>query len=141
MRIGELSKRSGIAASAIRYYERQGLLRPAARVAGQRRFDESALAQLVVIRLAQEAGFTLTEIRRLADEFPRHRWRRLARAKRAEIAHKVARLTAMSGVLTALLRCDCFDLAVCGQRLARSGLLPRKARKKTPRRRTAPGAR
>src|ERR687889_574877 len=65
--IGELAQRAGLATSAIRYYERVGMLPPAERVSGQRRYGEDAVARLAFIAAAQNAGFTLREIRELAD--------------------------------------------------------------------------
>ena len=126
MRIGELAQRSGISASAIRYYERLGLLPKAERHSGHRRFDDRALAQLVVVRLAKEARFSLPEIRQLVSDFARHRWNKLAQRKRAEIDATITRLQVMSGLLERLLQCQCFDLEVCGRRLERSGLIPRR---------------
>lgn len=65
--IGEIARRAGLRTSAVRYYERIGLLRPAPRAGGQRRYDPSALHRLSAIRLAQRAGFSLEEIKRLFD--------------------------------------------------------------------------
>ena len=114
MTIGELSRRSGLAPSAIRYYEAEGLLSPARRVSGRRVFDLRALDQLAVIRLAKETGFTLAEVRRLVTEFGRHRWRTLAERKLVEVRDSAKRLEAMAALLTKLLTCECPDLEVCG---------------------------
>ncbi|MEP6995934.1 MAG: MerR family transcriptional regulator, partial [Acidobacteriota bacterium] len=69
MQIGELSRRTGLSPSAIRYYEQERLIPPPARVSGRRLFDQRALAQLVVVQLARDAGFTIAEIRSLVTEF------------------------------------------------------------------------
>jgi MerR family redox-sensitive transcriptional activator SoxR len=65
MRIGEVARRAGVRVSRIRYYEDIGLLPPAERVAGQRRYDESVLRRLSVIAVGQRAGLSLDEIREL----------------------------------------------------------------------------
>ena len=78
MLIGDLAERTGLAASAIRYYEERGLIPRARRVAGRRQYDERDLAPLLVVQLAIDAGFTLAEARQLVSEFGRDRWRRLA---------------------------------------------------------------
>lgn len=136
MLIGEFSRRAGIAPSAIRYYEKQGLLPRAARVSGRRVFDDRSLANLMVVRLAGEAGFTLMEIRQLVTEFGENRWRRLAERKLAEIQTARQRLRAMTLLLEKLLRCKCPDIEVCGRAIERSGVAgPR------PIRRTAKAAR
>jgi len=122
MTIGELSRRSGISTSAIRFYEQRGLLPRAARLSGRRVFDDRALAQLVVVQLAKDAGFTLAEIRQLVGEFPKNRWRRMAEKKLAEIRLASARLETMTVILSRLLKCECFDLEVCGRALERSEL-------------------
>jgi MerR family redox-sensitive transcriptional activator SoxR len=115
MLIGELAERTGLAASAIRYYERQGLIPPARRVAGRRQFDEGDLAPLQVVQLAIDAGFTLAETRRLVRDFGRDRWRRLAQKKRIEIRATAARLETMDKLLAKLLTCECPSLEVCGR--------------------------
>src|SRR5207253_5860427 len=69
LRIGEVARRSGLRASAIRYYEDLKLIAPSARRGGSRRYNESALERLALIEFAKEAGFTLTEIRRLIAGF------------------------------------------------------------------------
>ncbi|MGB6207991.1 MerR family transcriptional regulator, partial [Mycobacterium sp.] len=69
--IGEVAREAGVAATALRYYEQIGLVPPVARLGGQRRYDESILARLEVIRLCKSAGFALDEIQRLfADDAP-----------------------------------------------------------------------
>jgi len=117
MRIGELSARTGVSVSAIRYYEQEGLLPPPARRSGKRLFEEGAVARLAVVRLAAETGFTLAEIRQLVTEFGRHRWRRLAERKLDEIGRAVARLETMADLLGRLVRCACPDLEFCGRAL------------------------
>lgn len=119
LRIGDVARGAGLRASALRYYERAGLLPPARRVGGQRRYDGSALRALAVIRLAQEAGFTVAEIRTLLHGFalgapPSARWRALAHRKRREIDGLMTRARQMRRVLDRLLRCKCPTLEACG---------------------------
>lgn len=117
MTIGELSRRSGIAPSAIRYYEEEGLLPPPVRRSGRRVFDDDAAARLQFIRTAKEAGFTLAEIRQLVRTFKGERWRRLARRKLEELDLAAERLRVMRRLLTRLLDCGCFDVEECGRLL------------------------
>ena len=119
MRIGELAARTGLAPSAIRYYEQEGLLPRVVRRSGQRVYDERALAWLVVILLARDAGFTIGEIRELVTEFPAARWRRLAERKLAEVERARTRLSEMKRLLLRLLACGCADLEACGLAIAR----------------------
>ena len=123
MLIGELARRAGIASSAIRFYEEQGLLPRAARLSGRRVFDDRSLANLTVVRLAGDAGFTLAEIRQLVTEFGAHRWRRLAERKLVEIETASQRLAAMTLLLEKLLECKCPDIEFCGRAIekARAG--------------------
>jgi MerR family redox-sensitive transcriptional activator SoxR len=123
MRIGELSRRTGIAPSAIRFYEERGLIPAARRVSGQRVFDERTLAHLAVVLLARDAGFTLGEVSRLVNEFGKARWRRLGERKLAEIRAAATRLAAMTDLLEKLLRCDCPDIEFCGRAIRRSKYL------------------
>ena len=102
--IGEVALRAGLNPSAIRYYERIGLLPDAERVSGQRRYDETVLGRLAVIEFAQRAGFTLAETRTLLSGFsekvpPSARWRSLANQKLPEIEALIARATGMKRLL------------------------------------------
>jgi MerR family transcriptional regulator, redox-sensitive transcriptional activator SoxR len=117
--IGELARRAGLKPTALRYYERIGLLPKAERVGGQRRYDESALDRLAVIELAKQAGFTLAEIRTLLNGFspttpPSDRWQRLARKKIPEVENLITRATGMKRLLEEGLDCDCLSLEECG---------------------------
>ena len=120
MLIGELARRAGVASSAIRFYEDQGLLPRAARLSGRRVFDDRSLANLRVVRLAGDAGFTLAEIRQLVTEFGAHRWRRLAERKLVEIETARQRLAAMTVLLEKLLGCKCPDIEFCGLTIERA---------------------
>ena len=115
MLIGELSRRTGLPTSAIRFYEQEGLIPRARRDAGRRHFEEKDLAPLLVVQLAKDAGFTLAEIRRLVSEFGQNRWRRLALQKREEIRATRARLEAMDELLGKLLLCKCPNIEFCGR--------------------------
>ena len=134
MLIGELSQQTGIASSAIRFYEEQGLLPRAARVSGRRVFDDRALAQMRVVQLARDAGFTLAEIRQLVTEFGASRWRRLAERKLAEVREASERLDAMRVLLEKLLDCRCPDIEFCGRAIAkaRAAPLPSQTRRRAP---------
>jgi MerR family redox-sensitive transcriptional activator SoxR len=117
--IGEVARRAGIKASAIRYYERIGLLPEAERVSGRRRYDDSAVNRLAVIGLAQQAGFTLAEIRTLLNGFspdtpPSARWQELARKKIPEVEELITRATGMKQLLEEGLDCECLSLEQCG---------------------------
>jgi MerR family redox-sensitive transcriptional activator SoxR len=117
--IGEVGRRAGIQPSAIRYYERIGLLPRPSRSGGKRRYDDSILEWLSLIALAREAGFTMAEIKRLVSDFrpgtaPAARWRELATRKLAEIDEMVLRAERMRAVLRVALDCGCFRLEDCG---------------------------
>lgn len=129
LRIGEVAERSGIATTAIRYYESEGLLPRPIRSGGRRVYDSSVLDRLGLIDLAKRAGFTIAEIRRLLAGFsrrtpPGRRWRAMTRAKLAELDERIAEAERMKRVLRAVERCECPTLADCGRDLcgsARSG--------------------
>lgn len=121
MTIGELAERTGIAASAIRYYEEKKLLRTPRRVSGRRVFDDDAIAELTVVQLAKDAGFTLAEIRQLVNDFPVSRWKRLAEKKLRDIELASSRLRMMTMLLEKLIKCQCFDLETCGRALRKHG--------------------
>jgi MerR family redox-sensitive transcriptional activator SoxR len=138
LRIGDVARDAGVRTSALRYYERAGLLPAAGRIAGQRRYDGSALRTLAVIRLAQEAGFTVAEIRTLLHGFalgtpPSARWRALARRKRREIDALLAGARRMRRLLDSLLRCECPSLADCGNVIGSPRRTARRTRRPGPR--------
>jgi len=120
MTIGEVTRRTGIRSSTIRYYEEIGLLPPATRVNGRRQYDEVVLDRLAVIRLAQETGFTLAEVKQLVQGFaaagsPRARWHPWTLRKQGEIEALIKRARRMRRLLDALLACDCKQLENCGR--------------------------
>jgi MerR family redox-sensitive transcriptional activator SoxR len=120
MTIGEVAKRSGLRASAIRYYERAGLLPKPARWSGQRRYDSSILARLAVLRRAKNCGFTLDEARQLFNDSgrPSERWQRVAQTKIVELDALMERIKGMRELI--VRRCQCADLDECGRRILAS---------------------
>ena len=119
MTIGEVSKRTGLASSTIRYYEQERLITPVSRRSGQRRFDDRALAELAVVQLARDAGFTVAEVRRLVTEFGKTRWRLLAGRKLEEVRAASERFRTMAALLEKLMTCECPDIEFCGRILRR----------------------
>jgi DNA-binding transcriptional MerR regulator len=114
MTIGELATRTGIAPSAIRYYERRGLLPKPARAGGWHRYGTDTLSLLAVIELAKRTGFTLDEVAVLLDaakaeshDEPAQIWQQLAAAKLTEIDTQIQRLQHMRGLLQEALACSC----------------------------------
>jgi MerR family transcriptional regulator, redox-sensitive transcriptional activator SoxR len=116
--IGEVARRAGVAATTLRYYEQIGLVSAPARLGGQRRYDDSVLTRLEVIRLCKSAGFALEEIQLLfADDAPgRPASRALAEAKLAEIDAQMESLARARAVIEWGMRCTCpsIDACTCG---------------------------
>ena len=118
MKIGELAQQLGIAASAIRYYEQQGLIEPPERISGQRVYDASALLNLKLIQLAQSAGFTISEVKILIQGYAEgaplfEGWHKLAIKKQEELDQKIKELKQMKMVLDELLLCKCKTVEAC----------------------------
>jgi MerR family transcriptional regulator, redox-sensitive transcriptional activator SoxR len=118
LRIGQVAKQTGFAPSAIRYYERLGLLPKPPRAGGKRAYDPSILEWLSLIALAREAGFTIAETKRLVTGFtpgtrPATRWAELATRKLAEVEAMISRAERMRAVLRVALDCGCFRLDDC----------------------------
>lgn len=116
--IGDVARQTGVAATALRYYEQIGLVPEPARLGGQRRYDGSILARLEVIALCKSAGFSLEEIQMLfADDAPgRPVSRALAEAKLAEIDAHMESLARARAVIEWGMRCTCpsIDACTCG---------------------------
>jgi DNA-binding transcriptional MerR regulator len=110
--IGELARRTGVATSALRYYERIGLLSPAGRVGQRRHYPPSSAERVALIRLCQDAGFTLAEIGRLLDGWSRA-WGRLAECKIAELDARIADAQRAKKLITHALECPHRDLFAC----------------------------
>lgn len=113
--IGELARRTGTATSALRYYERIGLLPPGERAGGRRHYPASASDRVALVRLYQDAGFTLNEIRQLLATGMRSRrsWRRLAERKVDELDARVAEAQRAKKLLEHALNCPHRDLFTC----------------------------
>ena len=116
--IGVLSARSGVPASAIRYYEQIRVLPTPKRVNGRRTYSVTAIASVLAVRFAREAGFTLRDIKTLlspqADAEPLSlRWRDFATSKISEIDKNIERLTTFRELLRGGLECNCFSLNDC----------------------------
>jgi MerR family redox-sensitive transcriptional activator SoxR len=123
MTIGEVASRSGLNASAIRFYEKEGLLPKPGRSGGRRQYDAPILERLAVLQRARDCGFTLPEIRHLFTGFregtpPSQRWQTLARKKLVELDELTRKIAVMKTYLTR--SCDCRDLQECGQRILRA---------------------
>jgi MerR family redox-sensitive transcriptional activator SoxR len=118
MTIGEVARRAGVRASAIRYYESRGVLPAAERVGGQRRYGEDTVERLGFVDVAQQAGFSLDEIRDLLEGSEQGevstRLRALARRKLPEVEQLIMRANAMKQWLEVATECGCPTLDVCG---------------------------
>jgi len=116
--IGEVAGKAGASVSAIRYYERRGLLPEPQRLGGQRRYPGSTVRRLGVIAIAKEAGFSLDEVGVLLTSTDQgapagKQLRALAAGKLAEIDALIERATAMRGWLAAADECSCETLDIC----------------------------
>jgi MerR family redox-sensitive transcriptional activator SoxR len=124
--ISQVARQIRLRPSAIRYYERIGLLPPAERLSGQRRYDPTVLYRLAIIQRARQLGFTLTEIRHLFFGFrditrASERWRTLSQRKLAELDHLMDGIKAVRGVLKKLMaKCRCETLDQCGKGIFQS---------------------
>lgn len=116
--IGAVAEQAGVNVSAIRFYERKGLLPEPDRVSGQRRYTEATVQRLRIIATAKQAGFSLEEVGVLltsTDEgAPAHeQLQRLAERKLPEVDALIERAQTMRGWLTAAGSCDCETLDAC----------------------------
>lgn len=119
--ITEVASRSGLRSSALRYYEEAGLISPVTRISGRRHYDDSVLDRLDVIACAQEAGFTIAEVRELlaGEGQPSARWRALAERKLGEVDLVIDKAQATRRLLVDSLECDCVSIQGCARALRR----------------------
>lgn len=103
--IGEVARRAGVAPSAVRYYERRGLLTADARASGQRRYREATLRRLVFIGMLQDAGLQLDEIAGVLDAGTVAEWKAIAARRLDELDAEIERLQRARGYLAGALLC------------------------------------
>jgi DNA-binding transcriptional MerR regulator len=115
MTIGELARRTGIATSALRYYEEIGLMPPARRASGHRRYEASAVPLVGMIMFLRDVGFSLSEMKALmaSRSHSVDAWRALAHTKLAELDARIARAQVAQVALQHALRCKHEDLFDC----------------------------
>jgi MerR family redox-sensitive transcriptional activator SoxR len=117
--IGEVAVRSGLAPSALRFYEEQGLVTASRTVGGARRYPRSVLRRLAVIRAARNVGLTLPEIREALATLPEGRpptttdWARLSGDWRDRLDEQIAALEQLRDGLTSCIGCGCLSLDRC----------------------------
>lgn len=110
--IGEVAKQTGVAVSALRYYDEIGLIATAERVGGKRRFDQTTAGRVSFVRRAQEFGFSLEEIRSILDD-ERSGWRDLVDHKLTDLTEQRSRLDTMIEMLAEIRECGCEAVAAC----------------------------
>jgi MerR family redox-sensitive transcriptional activator SoxR len=134
--IGELARRTGVASSALRFYEERGLIHAVRTAAGHRRYPRAAARRVAFIVFAQRVGLTLEEIRIELDKLPADRvptredWDRLTATWSARIDERIDELLRLKRGLTGCIGCGCLSLEHCavlnpGDRVARQGPGPR----------------
>jgi MerR family redox-sensitive transcriptional activator SoxR len=122
--IGELSVRSGVSASALRFYERQGLIAAERTDGNQRRYPPVTLRRVALVQAGKTAGIPLERIRAALDTLPsgksptKRDWARLSSAWRRELDERIETLEAIRGRLTTCIGCGCLSLQTCGLRRA-----------------------
>ncbi|QTN21941.1 redox-sensitive transcriptional activator SoxR [Rhizobacter sp. AJA081-3] len=117
--IGALAQRAGVATSAVRFYEAQGLLRGSRTEGNQRRYAKETLRRVAFIRIAQGVGLSLDEVRAALATLPEQRtptpadWARLSRAWKPLIEARIAALAALRDQLDSCIGCGCLSLKTC----------------------------
>jgi MerR family redox-sensitive transcriptional activator SoxR len=117
--VGEVAERSGFAASALRYYEAEGLIHATRSPGGRRMFERSTLRRLAFIRAAANVGLTLQEIREELAQLPKERtptkadWTRISRHWRGRLDEQIAALEQLRDGLDSCIGCGCLSLQRC----------------------------
>lgn len=134
--IGQLASRTGLAVSAIRYYEAQGLVEALRNAGGQRRFMRADIRRLSFVQITQQFGFSIAQIKGLLDELPQGRtpneadWARLATMFRADLDQRIETLERLRDDLDGCIGCGCLSMKKCAlynpdDRVAAKGAGPR----------------
>ena len=117
--ISEVAARSGVAPSALRFYERQGLIEAERTGGNQRRYDRAVLRRIAFIQAGRAAGVTLAEIRRALERLPKSRtpsrkdWERLSNRWRDDLDARIETLQALRDRLTTCIGCGCLSIDKC----------------------------
>lgn len=117
--IGAVAQRTGLAVSAVRFYEEQGLVEAIRSDAGHRRFTRSTIRRISFIRICQQLGYSLTEIDKQLDVLPSKRtptegdWQKLAAQFSADIDRRIAGLSELKEKLDGCIGCGCLSLQRC----------------------------
>lgn len=117
--IGELSRRSGVTSSALRFYERKGLIESTRTDGNQRRYLPSTLRRVAFVQAGSAAGIPLAELRDALDTLPpgkaptKRDWERLSRRWRRELDERIETLQALRGRLATCIGCGCLSLRTC----------------------------
>lgn len=117
--IGEMSARTGVAASALRFYEERGLIQPLRTQGGQRRYTRAMLRTVSIVKAAQAVGLRLDEVAEALETLPERQvptkadWTRLSRAWRGELEARIERLSRLKDDLDGCIGCGCLSLKAC----------------------------
>lgn len=117
--IGQIGERTGLATSAIRYYEEEGLVHPIRTDAGQRRFDRSDIRRLSFVMIAQNLGFTIAQIREVLRGLPEGRtpskvdWARISKRFRRDLDLRITQMEALRDKLDGCIGCGCLSMKAC----------------------------
>lgn len=119
LQIGDVAARTGLAVSAIRFYEDKGLVHPMRTAGNKRLFARSDIRRLSFVMVAQELGFSLTHIRDALASLPDNRtptkadWARISRQFRAHLDDRITKMTALRDKLDGCIGCGCLSMSVC----------------------------
>jgi MerR family transcriptional regulator, redox-sensitive transcriptional activator SoxR len=130
--VGEVAKRSGVAVSALHFYEAKGLITSQRSAGNQRRYERDVLRRVAVIRTAQRVGISLEQIAAALETLPQRQaptradWSRLSRLWRDDLNQRIAQLEKLRDTLDDCIGCGCLSLKRCalrnpGDTLARAG--------------------
>ena len=123
MLIGEVARRSGLTASTLRYYERAGLLPAPARSSRRRQYEPRVMGRIRIIKVARDAGFTISETRAFLSGFPSSatpsaRWQQLAERKLEELNLRITQVMKMKALLQSSFHCRCRTIEDCERLMA-----------------------
>jgi MerR family redox-sensitive transcriptional activator SoxR len=133
--VGEVAARSGVAVSALHFYEAKGLIHSTRNTGNQRRYARDVLRRVSLIKVAQRVGIPLAEIREALESLPEDGvatpadWAKLSKAWRVDLDERIARLTRLRDQLTTCIGCGCLSISECplrnpGDMLGRKGTGP-----------------
>ena len=122
LKVGEVASRSGVSVSALHFYEKKGLIKSTRNNGNQRLYPRAVLRRVAIIKVAQQLGMSLEDIRQAISVLPMHKtaskadWQQLSKFWHGQLEARIEKLTKLRDELSSCIGCGCLSMQVCALR-------------------------